>query len=242
MSPIAQKNSLTVIIPVYNELECLSRLQEQLNRFLRLTPFETKILFVDDGSTDGSGGILQGMCQTNASYELISLETNAGLSAALKAGIDHCRTSLIGYMDADLQTLPEDFLTLLPFMAEYDMVNGIRQQRHDTVVKRLTSKIANACRNLMIHDGIADTCCPLKVMKASHARNIPFFNGMHRFLPALIQLQGGSVKQVPVRHFPRYAGTAKYHLGNRLVGPFFDTLAVIWMKRRFIHYRVLPKT
>ena len=94
----------------------------------------------------------------------------------------------------------------------------------------------------MLGDGIQDTCCPLKIIKTEYAKKIPFFNGMHRFLPALIQYQGGKVMQIPVQHFPRYAGTAKYHLHNRLIGPLVDTLAVVWMKHRYIHYRVLPES
>ena len=90
----------------------------------------------------------------------------------------------------------------------------------------------------MISDGIKDTCCPLKIMKTSFAKEMPFFTGMHRFIPALIQLQGGKVKQVPIAHYPRYAGTSKYHLWNRLIGPFFDTLAFRWIRSRYISYKV----
>ena len=90
----------------------------------------------------------------------------------------------------------------------------------------------------MINDGIQDTCCPLKIMEATYARRIPFFDGMHRFLPALIQLQNGRVKQLPVQHFERYAGTAKYHLFNRLWGPLNDTFAFRWMRKRYINYSI----
>ena len=90
----------------------------------------------------------------------------------------------------------------------------------------------------VINDAIQDTCCPLKILKSSYAREIPFFIGMHRFLPALVQLHGGKVKQLPISHSPRYAGTSKYHLLNRLVGPFFDTLAFRWMRSRYIRYKI----
>lgn len=91
---------------------------------------------------------------------------------------------------------------------------------------------------MMTHDGVQDTGCPLKVMHTDYARRVPFFTGMHRFLPALIQLQEGRVKQVPVRHFPRTAGVSKYHLWNRLVSPFMDCFAYRWMKKRYINYSV----
>ena len=93
----------------------------------------------------------------------------------------------------------------------------------------------------MIDDGIQDTCCPLKILKTSYAKEIPFFTGMHRFLPALIKLHGGTVKQIPVSHYSRYAGTSKYHLLNRLIGPFFDTLAFRWMRSRYISYKIAEK-
>jgi hypothetical protein len=123
-------------------------------------------------------------------------------------------------------------------MEQYTMINGIRQNRSDTFVKKISSKIANGFRRFMINDGIEDTCCPLKIMETKAARTIPFFNGMHRFIPALIQLQGGTVKQIPVQHFPRIEGTAKYHLWNRLIGPFMDTLAFVWMRKRYIRYEI----
>jgi len=91
---------------------------------------------------------------------------------------------------------------------------------------------------MMTHDGVEDTGCPLKVLKTDYAKRIPFFTGMHRFLPALIQLQEGQVKQVPVRHFPRIAGKSKYNLANRLVGPFKDCFAYRWMRKRYINYQV----
>jgi len=127
---------------------------------------------------------------------------------------------------------------MFQYFPEYDMVNGIRQKRKDSFVKKVSSTIANGFRKKLIGDGIHDTCCPLKIIKSEYAKKIPFFNGMHRFIPALVQHEGGIVMQVPVRHFPRYAGEAKYHLGNRLVGPFIDSLAVAWMKRRQIKYQL----
>jgi glycosyltransferase involved in cell wall biosynthesis len=240
MLPIKESNKLTIIIPVFNEEECLDQLQVEMDRFLLKIGIETKILFINDGSTDNSLKILQSICSSDPSYEFISLESNQGLSTAIKVGIDHCQTSLVGYMDADLQTHPDDFLKMLPYLDKFDMVNGIRIKRDDNLLKRLTSQIANSCRNIIIGDNIEDTCCPLKIIKISCAKNIPFFNGMHRFMSALVQFQGGKVKQIPVQHFPRYAGTAKYHLRNRLISPFVDTLAVLWMKHRYIQYCVLP--
>ncbi len=230
-------DELTIIVPVFNEEESLPAFFRELDGFVETAPLVTRALFINDGSTDSSLKILTEKCRERQAFcSVLTLDGNYGLSTAIKAGIDHCTTSLIGYIDADLQTRPADFLTYLGFFPEYDMVNGIRQNRQDDLIKKLSSKFANAYRRLMINDGILDTCCPLKIIKASFARQMPFFVGMHRFIPALVQLQGGKVKQLPVTHYPRYAGSSKYHLRNRLIGPFFDTLAFRWIRSRYIRY------
>lgn len=232
-------DELTIIIPVFNEEESLPAFFRELDRFVETAPLTVKALFIDDGSSDGSGKMLVEKCTERQAFcAILTLDRNYGLSTAIKAGIDHCSTSLIGYIDADLQTRPIDFLDYLPFFPEYDMVNGVRQNRQDNLIKKLSSKIANAYRRLMINDTIIDTCCPLKILKSSFARQMPFFIGMHRFMPALVQLQGGRIKQLPIPHYPRHAGTSKYHLWNRLVGPFFDTLAFRWIRSRYIRYGV----
>lgn len=231
-------DELTIVVPVFNEEESLPRFFVELDTFAEKTPIRIQTIFINDGSTDNSLEILEKECNSRKCCRYLSLDKNYGLSTAIKAGIDHCQTSLIGYIDADLQTHPSDFLEFLDFFPEYDMVNGIRRQRKDTLIKRLSSKFANGYRRLMINDGIDDTCCPLKMIKTDYARQMPFFVGMHRFIPALVQLQGGKVKQLAVSHYPRYAGTSKYHLFNRLVGPFFDTLAFRWMRSRYIRYEV----
>jgi glycosyltransferase involved in cell wall biosynthesis len=231
-------DELTIIVPVFNEEESLSAFFIEMDQFIATSPMPSQVLFINDGSTDNSPTILKEKCNQTAGYTVLSLDKNYGLSVAVKAGLDHCRTTLAGYIDADLQTHPEDFLSYFKYFPEYDMVNGIREKRQDKFVKRLSSKIGNGYRRLMINDAIADTCCPLKILKLSYAREMPFFKGMHRFIPALVQLQGGKVRQIPVSHSPRYAGTSKYHLFNRLVGPFFDTLAFRWIRSRYIRYKI----
>ena len=230
---------LTVVIPVYNEEGNMLRLEQVLNDFLRGTEANSCVLFVNDGSTDKGGGLIREICSRQNDFFFIELEKNGGLSAAMKAGIDYCCSEWVGYMDADLQTTPEDFNLLLAHAGDYEMVMGIRTGRKDSFVKNMSSRIANGFRRMMTHDGVEDTGCPLKIMRTDYAQRIPFFTGMHRFLPALIQLQNGRVKQVPVRHFPRVAGKSKYHLFNRLFGPFKDCFAYRWMRKRYINYRVV---
>jgi len=232
------KYKLTIIVPVYNEEDNISALEEKLGAYLPKALVSACVLFVNDGSADSSLDGIKKICSRNSDFYYISLEYNSGLSAAMKAGIDTAMSEYVGYIDADLQTAPDDFNLLLPYIDSYELVMGIRANRKDSWFKKIQSRIANGFRRSMTHDGVQDTGCPLKVMHTDYAKRIPFFTGMHRFLPALIQLQNGKVKQVAVRHFPRTAGVSKYHLWNRLVAPFIDCFAYRWMKKRYINYRI----
>lgn len=229
---------LTVVVPVYNEEDNMDRLERELADFLPRARVRTCVLFVDDGSRDGSARKIVDICGRHPDMFYVLCERNGGLSAAMKAGIDQADSPYVGYIDADLQTAPEDFNLLLEHVKDHEMVMGIRTGRKDGFVKKASSRIANGFRRLMTHDGVEDTGCPLKIIRTDYAKRIPFFTGMHRFLPALVQLQHGRVKQVPVRHFPRTAGESKYHLWNRLAGPFKDCFAYRWMKKRYINYAV----
>ncbi len=230
---------LTIIVPVYNEEDNMPALEERLGKFLPTCKCSACVLFVDDGSKDKSLPLIKDICARNKDFYYISFAQNRGLSAAMKAGIDHATSPYVGYIDADLQTAPEDFNLLVDYIKDYPLVMGIRANRKDTGFKKLQSKIANGFRRMMTHDGVQGTGCPLKIMHTDYAKRVPFFTGMHRFLPALILLQdGGKVKQVPVRHFPRTAGVSKYHLWNRLVAPFMDCFAYRWMKKRYINYTI----
>ena len=229
---------LTIVVPVFNEAESLSRLNREMNIFLEQSPVPASVLFVNDGSSDNSESVIESIAASDSRYRFIKLKDNKGLSTALKAGFDHCQSDWIGYIDADLQTSPMDFLKLLNFIPEFDLVTGIRTERKDSLIKKLSSIIANRVRRMIINDGIEDTGCPLKIGKAEYFKRIPFFKGMHRFLPAMFEMAGGRVKQTPVKHFPRLEGKAKYHLGNRLVGPLIDAFAFRWMQKHYIHYKV----
>jgi dolichol-phosphate mannosyltransferase len=227
---------LTIIVPLFNEEGNLHRLAKELADYLSLTSFRAKVLFVNDGSTDKSAQMIEKLCAENPDFGYIHLKKNSGLSTALKAGFDQVETRFTGYIDADLQTSPFDFDLLMEYVVEYELVSGIRTGRKDGIIKLLSSHIANAVRRFFTHDGISDTGCPLKIIHTSTAREILFFKGMHRFLPALVQMAGGQVKVVPIRHFARISGKSKYHLCNRLLGPAADLLAFTWMRKRYINY------
>lgn len=228
----------TIIVPVFNEQDNMPALEEKLCAFVSESILNTCVLFVNDCSTDQSKDRIIEVCNRQKHFYHLSLTKNSGLSAALKAGIDATWSTYVGYIDADLQTTPKDFHLLIPYVEEYELVMGIRVKRDDSFVKKASSRIANGFRRFMTNDGVTDTGCPLKIMKTDYAKRIPLFTGMHRFFPALIQLQKGKVLQVPVRHFSRVAGKSKYNLGNRLVAPFIDCFAYLWIKSRYVNYQI----
>lgn len=229
---------MTIIVPVYNEEDNLDRVEKEFSAFLPKAKVKSCVLLVNDGSKDSSLEKIKAICDRHDDFFYISSSENHGLSTAMKAGIDTAESRLVGYIDSDLQTLPEDFNLLLEFADDYQLVSGIRAKRKDSWFKRRQSKIANGFRRHMTGDTATDTGCPLKVMWTSYAQRLPFFDGMHRFLPALMMLEEGRFKEIPVRHFPRTAGVSKYHLWNRLKGPFLDCFAYRWMKKRYIRYTV----
>ncbi len=228
----------TIVVPVYNEEDNIYSLEKKLGEFLPVSLQKACVLFVNDGSKDKSEERIVEICGRNADFFYISLTKNSGLSAAMKAGIDYTESEYVGYIDADLQTTPEDFNLLLKDIGDFELVMGIRANRKDSFFKNLQSKIANGFRRAMTGDTAKDTGCPLKVMHTSYAKKMPFFTGMHRFIPAMMMLQNGRIKQIPVRHYPRVAGVSKYHLWNRLVAPFMDCFAYRWMKTRYINYSI----
>ncbi len=228
----------TIIVPVYNEEDNLERVEKELLAYSKIATVPTCILFVNDGSKDKSQELIEDICLRNTNFNFISFAENRGLSAAIKAGFDYVKTEFVGYIDSDLQTAPEDFNLLLEHIGNYDLVTGVRANRKDSFVKNMSSTIANGIRRAFTHDGMDDTGCPLKVIKTDYAKRIPMFKGLHRFLPAMILLQNGTIIQIPVQHFPRIAGEAKFGLWNRLLGPLSDCFAYLWMKRKYINYNV----
>ncbi len=234
-------HSLTIIVPVYNEADNLQRVHQELSSYINKAAIPTTVLFVNDGSIDSSLSMIEDICKENEEFFYINFDQNYGLSAAIKAGFDHATSTLVGYIDSDLQTSPQDFDLLLSHIDQYDLVTGVRANRKDSFVKNMSSTIANGIRRSFTHDGMDDTGCPLKIIKTDYAQRIPMFKGLHRFLPAMILLQHGTIKQVPVSHFERIAGTAKFGLWNRLLGPLMDCFAYLWMKRKYINYKVAHK-
>jgi glycosyltransferase involved in cell wall biosynthesis len=231
----------SVLIPIKDERDNLAPLLEGLLKVMdshessRSRPFE--LIFVDDGSTDGSGEELDRLAALHPQVRVFHLDRNYGKTCALDAGFKQSSSDLIIEIDGDLQQDSDDILTLLPYADTYDLVCGWRQQRQDTLVKRLSSRIANRVRNFFTHDGVHDTGCPLKIFRRRVLETIPLFEGMHRFFPALALMHGFTVTEVPVRHYPRIHGVSKYGMGNRLFKSLYDLIAVRWMQSRVLRYR-----
>ena len=150
------KENLTIIVPLFNEEENIERLNNELSDFIKKSLVESQILFINDGSTDNSEILIKEICNANEKFNFISFTKNCGLSAAIKAGFDYTKTSLVGYIDADLQTNPQDFNLLLKEISNNDLVTGVRTSRKDSIIKNISSFIANTIRKIFTKDNMID--------------------------------------------------------------------------------------
>ena len=232
---------ISIVIPVYNERENLVLLDEQITKHMKRLNKEYEVIFVDDGSKDGSAKLIHTLKNNNPRLRLIKFGQNHGQTAAFSIGFEKSRGDIIITMDADLQNSPADIPLLLDAIKEYDVVCGWRYKRNDPWIKKISSKIANAIRNFLSEETIADTGCSLKAFRRKCFKNIKFYNGMHRFFPTLMKMEGFSVTQVKVGHYPRIHGHSKYNIRNRLFASFKDLLAIRWMKKRQIKYDIVEE-
>ncbi|MHC4914135.1 MAG: glycosyltransferase family 2 protein [Planctomycetota bacterium] len=229
---------LSVVVPVYNEAECVGPLCEALYAALPATGRSFEVILVDDGSTDRTPELLAAEKEKREHLRVIRFRDNRGQSAAMSCGFDRARGRLLVALDADLQNDPADIPALLEKVdsGECDVACGWRQKRRDSWLRRVSSRIANWVRNRLIGETITDTACALKAFRTEYLRKIKMYQGMHRFFPTLLKMEGARVIEVPVNHRPRHAGQAKYGVWNRVFRSFRDLLAVRWMKSRHIDY------
>jgi dolichol-phosphate mannosyltransferase len=233
MTETTSAPALSVIVPVFNEEENMSILQSELRTALAGRDYE--IIFVDDGSTDHTFERIE----TGANIRVIRFARNAGQSAAMYAGLQAATGAVAVLIDGDLQNDPADIERLLAEIQRgADLVCGYREKRKDTLVKRLTSRIANFVRSRFVKDYVRDTGCTLKAMRRECVAALLPFKGMHRFIPALIKGAGYRVVEVPVRHRPRRFGRSKYGLGNRALRATIDMFGVRWLLSRRLNYKV----
>ena len=240
-SPVA----LSLVVPVFNEEESLETLDAEIGAALDHRPSSYEVLYIDDGSTDRSPEILRAFSLRDPRRRVLRQSRNSGQSAGFAAGFRHARGDVVVTMDADLQNDPADIPRLLARLEEssaahppVDVVCGVRRNRQDSWIRRLSSRLANAVRNRMTQESITDVGCSLKAYRVEFVRRVPMFTGMHRFLPTLLRLDGARVAELEVNHRPRRFGVAKYGIGNRLFRALADLFAVRWMQKRWIDRRL----
>jgi len=228
-----QKVDLSIVVPLYNEVDNVTLLHEKI-----VTACEAmhssrdvtyEIIFVDDGSLDATADA----CKELSPLTLIRFRTNYGQTAAFDAGFKAANGRHVVTMDGDLQNDPADIEKLLDTLelGDYDIVSGWRKKRRDTVMKRFFSRGANILRKVLLKDTIRDSGCSLKVYKAETLEGLQLFGEMHRFIPALLEMDGWRVGEVAVTHHARHAGTTKYNW-KRAVKGFVD-MVFIWFWRSY---------
>jgi glycosyltransferase involved in cell wall biosynthesis len=229
---------ISLVVPAYNEAESLIPLASAIAETLAAHDGSYEVLFVDDGSTDHTADVLRELATKQLEVRTIRFRHNAGQSAALDAGFKQARGRVVVTLDADLQNDPRDIPRVLEMLKDYDVVCGIRQGRQDTWLRRLSSRFANGLRRRVLHDDVVDVGCSLRAYRRHCLTPIKLYNGMHRFLPVLLQIEGFRIGQVPVRHHPRQYGRSKYNMRNRAWRALLDLCAVRWMQSRQLRYEI----
>lgn len=229
---------LSVVVPVHDELDSIEPLYREVFEVLGSLPGGVELLFVDDGSQDGSLESMRKIAAVDRRVRVLALDGQYGQSSALEAGFRAVRGEITATMDGDLQNDPADIPRLMTHLDRADVVNGVRADRHDTWLRKLSSRVGNGFRNLVTHEQVSDVGCSLRVIRSAYLEDLRLQRGMHRFLPTLLRLQGARITEMPVRHRSRRYGRSKYGIGNRLFVGIADTLAVRWMQSRHVAYKV----
>ena len=233
---------LSVVVPVFNEAENVLPLLDEIERALS-GRVEFEVVYVDDGSTDGTVARLA-TAVGSGRLRLVRHLGRSGQSAAVRTGVKAARGEWIATLDGDGQNDPADIPRLWARAraeGEGALVAGWRKTRKDTTTKRLTSRIANRVRARLLGDATPDTGCGLKVFARDLFLSLPHFDHMHRFLPALVLRGGGRVVSEPVGHRPRVRGVSNYGTLDRLAVGIVDLLGMMWLQRRWKRPRLLPE-
>jgi dolichol-phosphate mannosyltransferase len=228
---------ISVVIPVKNEEATIPGLAAEIDAAFRSQTYRWEVVWVDDGSTDRSRAIMQGL---PAPHRWVALDRNHGQSAAFIAGFRAARGTWVGTLDGDGQNDPVDLPRQLARALETgaDMVNGIRAKRRDNLLRKVSSKVGNGIRNWLTGRTVADVGCSTRVVRRIAVIDLPFFHGMHRFLPTLVRMKGFTIDEIPVNHRPRAGGQSKYGLLNRVFAATRDLFGVRWILSRNRNWRV----
>jgi dolichol-phosphate mannosyltransferase len=228
---------LSVVIPVCNEEESIGTLINEITHALD-GQYQHEIIVIDDGSTDNTLEVLLKIKQDLSTLRIIKHLKNSGQSTAVRTGVQHAKSNWIATLDGDGQNDPADIPNLYSELVDNQnsdpwlVVAGYRKKRKDTWLKRISSKYANGIRDKLLRDGTPDTGCGLKIFSRDSFLALPYFDHMHRYIPALFQRQGGRVVSVEVNHRYRMQGTSKYGFHNRLWVGIVDILGVRWLQNR----------
>lgn len=227
---------ISLVIPAYNEQEVVPELLRRIEPAMRLTGKSFEVIIIDDGSTDRTTEMLRDAMKDRPWLRVLRMNRNSGQSAAFDAGFKAAKGAIIATIDADLQNDPEEISRLLPMLDGYDMITGWRAKRQDSAFRLFQTRMANRIRNWISKETIQDSASSLKVYRRHCLDGIHLFTGAHRFMPTLVKMRGYTVLETPVKHSPRYAGTAKYGFRNRAWRGLVDLLGVRWMKERYLRY------
>ncbi|NQT18541.1 MAG: glycosyltransferase family 2 protein [Planctomycetes bacterium] len=230
--------AFSVVVPVYNEEENLPILIPAVVETMEAIGRSYEVLLIDDGSTDRSYAVMLELKQSHPSLRCLKFRANAGQTAAMAAGFEQARGDVVITLDADLQNDPADIPKLLEKLDNYDAACGWRHDRQDSPWRLIQSRIANWVRNKLSGERIVDTGCSLKAYKRECLAKLKLYNGLHRFLPTLIKMEGYTVTEVKVSHHPRRHGEPKYGMWNRALPALRDLLTVRWMKKRHLNYEI----
>lgn len=231
---------LSVVVPVYNEEENLPLLWPELRGVLEPLRLSFEVVFVDDGSRDRSAELIRSFRESDRRVRLVRLKANAGETAATDAGFKAARGRWVVTMDADLQNDPHDIPALVRHLEQWDAVTGWRVKRGegDSIVRRVSSRVANRVRNALSEETIQDSGCTFRAFRRECLRGLILYRGFHRFIPTLLKMRGYRVLEVPVANRPRRFGQSKYGVLNRVFVATADLLVVRWMKNRLLRYEV----
>lgn len=233
---MAESIEFSVVVPVFNEAGNAAELAREIARAMDGRAYE--MIFVDDASRDDTRAELAGARAGLPQLRIVGHRQNAGQSRAIRSGVAVARAPLIGTLDGDGQNDPADLPKLLARMTRHDaphglgMVSGVRLKRQDTSAKRWASRVANGVRQSFLGDGAVDSGCGIKVFRRDAFLVLPYFDHMHRYMPALMQREGYGVEYVEVNHRPRGAGRSKYTNLGRLAAAGTDLFGVMWLRSR----------
>lgn len=227
----------SIILPCFNEEGALPALVAEIDTVFTALQRPFEIVVVDDKSSDQTVAVAARLRESHPSLRIVRHLRNCGQSAAVATGFRVAQGQVIVTLDADGQNDPDDLPRLIVRLGDADVICGVRAKRHDSWVRRVSSRIGNGFRNIVTGDHVKDAGCALRVLRADVARELPVFNGLHRFIPTIARAQGFRVLEVAVSHRERTTGVSKYGIGNRAFRGVYDCFAIRWWRMRAVPAR-----